>query len=198
MYIVIRRQADLRHLDALKDKECILTRFVMKDCSWCHASQPAWDTMTKRMTPQLEEHDALVEVESQFVDKFREYMARHRKPYPHIQSYPSVYIMSRGTASPHVERDTDSFVRLLQQMKMIREREPETPQVRFMEKTLSPLKEIQLKSPVKKSKRTPLSFTVRRNTPRAVRSKSRSTSRSTSRSKSLSASPSLGYTRRKR
>jgi hypothetical protein len=124
--------------------------------------------MTKRMTPQLEEHDALVEVESKFVDKFREYMARHRKPYPHIQSYPSVYIMSRGTASPHVERDTDSFVRLLQQMKMVREQE-QAPQVKFMEKTLSPVKQLKLKSPLPKlsRKRTPLSFTVRRYTPRS-------------------------------
>lgn len=169
MYIVIRKRSDLRHLNELKDKERILTRFVMKNCTWCHASQPDWDTMTKRMTPQLEEHDALVEVESKFVDKFREYMARHRKPYPHIQSYPSVYIMSRGTASPHVERDTDSFVRLLQQMKMVREQEQEqSPQVKFMEKTLSPVKQIKLKSPLPKlsRKRTPLSFTVRRYTPR--------------------------------
>ena len=185
MYIVIRKPAHLRHMHALKDKERILTRFVMNGCTWCHASQPDWDTMTKRMTPQLDDHDAIVEVERQFVDRFREFMARHRKPYPHIQSYPSVYVMSRGTASPHQGRDTDSFVQVLQQMKMLRDKEPH---VQFMEKTPSPIKQIQLKSPLLKKSRkrtpTPLSFTVRRNTPRPRRSSRRSDS--------------LGYTSRRR
>ena len=169
MYIIIRRRSDLSKLHHLKDKERILTRFVMNKCGWCHSSQPDWDNMTLRTKDHLDDHDALVEVESRFIDKFREFMARHRKPYPPVRSYPSVYVMNRGMASPHQGRDTESFIQTLQQLQMLRDPKPH---VSFMDTTLSPVKHIKLKSPPlktirqsrKRSKSSPLSFTIRRHT----------------------------------
>jgi hypothetical protein len=156
MYIIIRREVDLDQLDQLKDKQRILTRFVMNGCPWCTKTQPDWDNMTTTMTPQLEKHDAIAEIESQFVDTFRKFMSRHHKKYPEVRAYPSVYLMSRGVASPHQGRDSDSFIKLLEQMKMVRDEpkqitysEKYSSPASFMERTLTPLQKKTSKSPIK-------------------------------------------------
>ena len=156
MYIIIRRESDLGKLDALKNMDQIFARFMMNGCTWCEKTQPDWNRMTTTMSPQLKERDAIVEVESQFVDTFRKIMEKYRKPFPPVRAYPSMYIMSRGVASPHEGRDTNSLVKVLQQMQMVRDGPtPMSPKVRFMEKSPSP-KQVDTKSrksPLKKNKR---------------------------------------------
>jgi len=185
MYIVIRSRADLadkEKLRALMNSDRMLTRFVMNGCPWCEKTQPEWDKMTREMTPRLGERHAIAEVESDFVDHFRDLMARHHKPLPPVRRFPSVYVMSRGRYSPS-PNDSSSLIRILQQMKMLRD---QSPHVSFLEKELMPIKQVVLKpKSVRQRKRsrsrsqtrsqrrsksrskslTPLSFTVRQRTP---------------------------------
>ena len=191
MYIIIRKHSDLNKLHALKDKEKILTRFMMNGCSWCEKSQPEWDDMATSMSPQLDEHDAIAEVESQFVDNFRNFMAKHRKPYPPVRGFPSVYIMSQGVASPHQGRDQESFIQLLKQLDMVRngpkkiKYSPNASRVSFMDNTLSPIVKLREKGPLlltdDKSKSRSRTRT-RSRTPHRSMTKSRSRSRSRSKS----------------
>jgi len=114
MYIVIRRRSDLGKLKKIKDIDYIVARFMMNGCYWCEKSQPDWNKMTTTMSPQLDNHQAIVEVESRFVDMFRKIMERQRKTFPPVDAYPSVYVMSSGVASPHQGRDYRSLVQLVQ------------------------------------------------------------------------------------
>lgn len=192
MYIVIRSHADLADREnrrALMNSDHMLTRFVMNGCPWCEKTQPEWDKMAREMTPRLGERHAIAEVESDFAEHFRELMAKHHKPLPPVRRFPSVYIMSRGKYTPSPGNDSTSLIRILQQMKMLRE-QSHSPRVSFMEKELTPIKHVILKpTPLRKRRklshtrsrtrsqsrsrtrsqsRTPLSFTIRQRTPTKI------------------------------
>jgi len=178
MYLILQREEDLHNLeDKIKDKDRILTRFRMNGCPSCITSQSDWDRMTTRMTPQLGNRHAMIEVESDLVDRFRQIMENNQKRFPPVTRFPSMYIMKRGVATHYPNRDSQSLIQLLHQMKMVQPKPftPKIPTVKFMEKTLSPLKKVSLTSkrrslskPTRRT-RTPLSFTVRRRTPKKLK-----------------------------
>ena len=117
MYVAVKHPDDLHHLG---DRRNILVRLRMNNCSWCVSSQPDWDTMVKKAKPLLAPQDAIAEVESEFVDEFKDFVEKNRgEPLPPFRGYPTVIIITRRGMNLHEERDTDSYMKLLEKIQSI-------------------------------------------------------------------------------
>jgi hypothetical protein len=120
MYVVVQNRDDLLKLPQLSEKRNILVRFKMNGCSWCVSSQPEWDSMVKDVKGQLSKEDAIAEVESEFVDHFKDFVEKTRgESMPPVQGFPSVMVIRTTGISNHEGRDKDSYVKVLEKIKSI-------------------------------------------------------------------------------
>jgi len=120
MYVVLKQPSDLRQLPQLSEKRNILVRLRMDGCSWCTSSQPDWDRMVQKARPRLAPQDAIAEVESSFVDQFKDFVEQTRgQPLPEFRGYPTVICMTQRSMKIHDARDTDSYMKLLEQIQSI-------------------------------------------------------------------------------
>lgn len=125
MYVVVKRQSDLGKLPQLSERRNILVRFKMNGCSWCVSSQPDWDSMVKEVKGQLAPQDAIAEVESEFVDHFRDFIQQTRgEPLPPIKGFPSVIMIKSPGMEVHQGRDKDSYIKSLTKVKSIEKSKP--------------------------------------------------------------------------
>lgn len=125
MYVVVKRQSDLGKLPQLSERRNILVRFKMNGCSWCVSSQPDWDSMVKEVKGQLAPQDAIAEVESEFVDHFRDFIQQTRgEPLPPIKGFPSVVMIKSPGMEVHQGRDKDSYIKSLTKVKSIEKSKP--------------------------------------------------------------------------
>ena len=137
MYVVLKEPTDLRQLPQLSEKRNILVRLRMNNCSWCTSSQPDWDRMVQKARPHLAPQDAIAEVESSFVDHFKDFVEQTRgQPLPHFNGYPTVICITQKHMKIHDGRDTDSYMKLLEQIQSI----PTTPR-----KPMKPMKPTPMK-----------------------------------------------------
>ena len=119
MYVVLKQPSDLQQLPQLSEKRNILVRLRMNNCSWCTSSQPDWDRMVQKARPRLAPQDAIAEVESSFVDHFKDFVEQTRgQPLPEFRGYPTVICMTQKNMKIHEGRDTDSYMKLLEQIQM--------------------------------------------------------------------------------
>ncbi len=120
MYVVLKQPSDLQQLPQLSEKRNILVRLRMNNCSWCTSSQPDWDRMVQKARPRLAPQDAIAEVESSFVDHFKDFVEQTRgQPLPEFRGYPTVICMTQKNMKIHEGRDTDSYMKLLEQIQSI-------------------------------------------------------------------------------
>ena len=139
MYVVLKQPSDLQQLPQLGEKRNILVRLRMNGCSWCTSSQPDWDRMVQKARPRLAPQDAIAEVESSFVDHFKDFVEQTRgQPLPEFRGYPTVICITQKNMKIHDGRDTDSYMKLLEQIQSI----PKSPMK-------SPMK-VPMKVPMKK------------------------------------------------
>jgi hypothetical protein len=130
MSLVLQHQDDLLKLPQLSEKRNILVRFKMNGCSWCVSSQPDWDSMVKEVKGQLAPQDAIAEVESEFVDHFKDFVEKTRgESMPPIQGFPSVMIIHSHGISKHEGRDKDSYLKVLEKLKSIPKSQTKTKKV---------------------------------------------------------------------
>lgn len=120
MYVVLKEPSDLHQLPQLSEKRNILVRLRMNNCSWCASSQPDWDRMVQKAKPRLAPQDAIAEVESSFVDHFKDFVEQTRgQPLPDFKGYPTVICITQRNMKIHEGRDTDSYMKLLEQIQSI-------------------------------------------------------------------------------
>jgi hypothetical protein len=109
---------EVKQLDHLQKKKNILVRFMMNGCPGCIYSQADWDTACKRavLTPD----DAILELESNFVEDFKNTM----RPRTNIDIYkfPTI-LMIRGRKVTELQnRDTASILKMLKSSKKTKKR----------------------------------------------------------------------------
>ncbi len=112
----IHTENDLSQLRHLQSKKNIIVRFVMNGCGWCEQSQPMWDDATKRAV--LSSDDAIAEIESSFVNHFKQTMTNRDKI--NIRGYPTILIIRGKRISEHKGRDSESILSALRQIKKLR------------------------------------------------------------------------------
>jgi len=127
MYVVLRNRDDLKQLPQLGERRNILVRFKMNGCSWCVSSQPDWDSMVREVRGKLSPQDAIAEVESEFVDHFKDFIHQTRgEPLPPIKGFPSVIMIKSPGMEIHQGRDKDSYIKSLEKVKSI-QKSPKAP-----------------------------------------------------------------------
>jgi len=128
MIVSVKKPGDVRKLKHVANKRNILVRFVMNGCPWCETTQPDWDRMTKRavLTPD----DAIAEIESSFIDNFKNLIEPKRKMSLPISGFPTVImIKANGVIKHQGDRTTSSYLNLL---KTIRTRKLKTTKRKHM------------------------------------------------------------------
>ena len=113
MIITVHSQKDLDQLQHLKNKKNILARFVMDGCPWCVKTQPDWDNACNQARPLLTADDAIAEIESSFVDNFRNTINKNIQ----VEGFPTIIMIKGPKVITHEARDTASIVKLLKQVK---------------------------------------------------------------------------------
>jgi len=82
--------------------------------------------MVKQAVPKLAPQDAIAEIESSFVDQFKDFIQETRgEPLPDFRGYPTVMCITRQGMKVHEGRDTDSYMKLLEKIQSIPK--PPTP-----------------------------------------------------------------------
>lgn len=114
----VHTPADVKQLVHLKKKKNILVRFMMNGCPGCIYSQADWDEACKRavLTPD----DAILELESNFVEEFKNGM----RPRTNVDVYkfPTI-LMIRGSKVTELQnRDTASILNMLKPAKRTKKR----------------------------------------------------------------------------
>ena len=118
MIIRVHTPEDLGQLQHLKNKKNILTRFVMNGCPWCVKTQPDWDRACNQASPLLTADDAIAEIESSFVDDFRNTVNNNVR----VEGFPTIMMIKGPKVITHEARDTASIVKLLKQVKKSRKK----------------------------------------------------------------------------
>lgn len=106
-------------LNHLRNKKNILVRFMMNGCPGCTYSQSDWDAACKRavLTPD----DAILELESNFVEEFKNTMRSRNTPID-IYKFPTI-LMIRGSKVTELQnRDTASILKMLKSTKKTKKR----------------------------------------------------------------------------
>ena len=109
----VHTPGEVIQLAHLQKKKNILVRFMMNGCPGCIYSQADWDAACKRavLTPD----DAILELESNFVEEFKNTM----RPRTNIDIYkfPTI-LMIRGSKVTELQnRDTASILKMLKSVK---------------------------------------------------------------------------------
>jgi hypothetical protein len=105
---------DVNKLRHLQNKKNILVRFMMNGCPGCMYSQGDWDAACKRAT--LSPDDAILELESNFVEQFKDTM-KHRTTDLDIYKFPTIMMIRGSSVSELQNRDTASILKMLKTVK---------------------------------------------------------------------------------
>jgi hypothetical protein len=114
---------ELRQLNYLQNKKNILVRFMMNGCPGCIHSQSDWDNACKRA--KLSPDDAILELESNFVDQFKQSM-RARNANIEIYKFPTIMLIRGSRVTELPNRDTASILNMLKSIKTRRVRRRKT------------------------------------------------------------------------
>lgn len=85
----------------------------MNGCTWCEQTQPMWDDATEHAI--LSPNDAIAEIESTFVDHFKQSMSNRKKF--NVNGFPTIIVIRGKNVMEHKGRDTASIVKAIKQMK---------------------------------------------------------------------------------
>ena len=107
---------ELHQLNYLQHKKNILVRFMMNGCPACTHSQYDWDNACNQA--KLSPDDAILELESNFVNHFKEKM-QNRNPIE-VYAFPTIMLIRGRTATEFPNRDTASILNLLRSIKKSR------------------------------------------------------------------------------
>lgn len=142
----------------------------MNQCTWCIKSQPEWDAMVKDVEPRLDPRDAIVEIESQFMDEFKKLMEeRGHVDIPRINSFPTWVVVTPHEIKQQEGREYDDYIKVLEQIKSITPKSSKTPKTKTRSKTPK-TKTPKTKTP---NTKTPKTKTPKTKTPKTkTRSKS--------------------------
>jgi cell division septation protein DedD len=105
---------EVNKLKHLQHKKNLLVRFMMKGCPGCIYSQDDWDNACKRAV--LSPDDAMLELESNFVEHFQE-MMRMRNTNVEIDKFPTILFIRGRRVTELPGRDTDSILNMLKNAK---------------------------------------------------------------------------------
>ncbi len=105
---------EARQLNHLQHKKNILVRFMMNGCPGCIYSQSDWDAACKRAV--LSPDDAILELESNFVDQFKSTMRRRNANFE-ITKFPTILLIRGSKVSELQNRDTASILKMLKSVK---------------------------------------------------------------------------------
>jgi len=108
---------ELHQLNYLQHKKNILVRFMMNGCPACTHSQSDWDNACKQAN--LSPDDAILELESNFVNQFKEKM-QARNTAIEVYKFPTIMLIRGRTATEFPNRDTASILKLLKSIKKSR------------------------------------------------------------------------------
>ena len=89
----IHGNEDLSKLNQLSRKKNILARFVMNGCPYCVQSQPEWDAFSGQNSDY-----AFAEIESNFLDHFKNMMAR-RNASIQVKGFPTILLIRNSDVS---------------------------------------------------------------------------------------------------
>ena len=154
---------ELNKLKHLQHKKNLLVRFMMKGCPGCIYSQDDWDNACKRAV--LSPDDAMLELESNFVEHFQE-MMRMRNTNVEIDKFPTILFIRGRRVTELPGRDTDSILNMLKNAK----RSTPTPK-RTPKRSPTPThKRTPKRSPTPTPKRSPTPTPKRSSTPTPKRS----------------------------
>ena len=107
---------EVHKLNYLQHKKNILVRFMMNGCPACMQSQSDWDNACNQA--KLSPDDAILELESNFVNHFKERM-QDRNPFD-VYVFPTIMMIRGRTATEFPNRDTASILNLLRSIKKSR------------------------------------------------------------------------------
>jgi hypothetical protein len=104
---------EVTHLRHLHKKKNILVRFMMNGCPGCIYSQNDWDNACKKAT--LSPDDAILELESSFVEDFKNTM-RDRIEI-NVYKFPTILLIRGKSVNELPNRDTASILKMLKSTK---------------------------------------------------------------------------------
>jgi hypothetical protein len=87
----------------------------MNGCPACINSQSEWDRMNTQVQGTLTPEDAIAEIESSFVDNFKQMIEPRRRIQLPIKGFPTVLMIRPHSVAEHNMRDANSYIRLLKQ-----------------------------------------------------------------------------------
>jgi hypothetical protein len=138
---------EVNKLKHLQHKKNLLVRFMMKGCPGCIYSQDDWDNACKRAV--LSPDDAMLELESNFVEHFQD-MMRMRNTNVEIDKFPTILFIRGRRVTELPGRDTDSILNMLKNAKR-----PPTPKRTPKRTPTRTPKRTPKRSPTRTPKRTP-------------------------------------------
>ena len=104
---------EVKQLKHLQNKKNILVRFMMNGCPGCIYSQNDWDNACKRAV--LSPDDAIIELESQFIDDFKRTM--QSRASVEIDKFPTILFIRGRKVTELPVRDTSSILKMLKTVK---------------------------------------------------------------------------------
>ena len=107
---------EVHQLNYLQDKKNILVRFMMHGCPACMNSQHDWDSACKQAS--ISPDDAILELESNFVDHFKQ--AMQSRAEIEVYQFPTIMLIRGRNVSEFPNRDTASILKLLKSIKKSR------------------------------------------------------------------------------
>jgi hypothetical protein len=153
---------EVNKLKHLQHKKNLLVRFMMKGCPGCIYSQDDWDNACKRAV--LSPDDAMLELESNFVEHFQD-MMRMRNTNVEIDKFPTILFIRGRRVTELPGRDTDSILNMLKNAKGSPKRTPKrTPKRSPIPKRSPTPKRTPKRSPT--PKRTPKRSPTPKRTPK--------------------------------
>lgn len=118
MYIIVKRP---QQLEQVYNRRNLLIHCVMNNCSHCISSQPEWNSMVQLVKHKLHPQDAIVQVESQFMDSLTKLMRQRGVDFPEVRGYPSTFSVTPDGVQQHEGRARDDYIKVLKQIKAISE-----------------------------------------------------------------------------
>ena len=104
---------EVKHLKHLQNKKNVLVRFMMNGCPGCIYSQGDWDAACERAI--LSPDDAILELESNFIDDFKHTM--QSRTSIEIDKFPTILFIRGRKVTELPKRDTASILKMLKTAK---------------------------------------------------------------------------------
>ena len=100
---------EVKNLKHLQNKKNVLVRFMMNGCPGCIYSQSDWDDACKRAV--LSPDDAILELESNFIDDFKRTM--QSRTSIEVDKFPTILFIRGRKVIELPKRDTASILKML-------------------------------------------------------------------------------------